>query len=103
MNTKHPIYISNDANCATIAEYELIDRKMFSNYIFVTVGTGIGCGIIINGSLYSGTTGTAGEIGHMVIEKDGLECSCGRKGCFEKYASIDALLKMTGAENVKEA
>ena len=102
IKTKLPIYISNDANCATIAEYEIADHKMFSNYILVTIGTGIGAGIILNGALYTGSTGVAGEIGHMVIEKDGLPCKCGRKGCFEKYASISALLKMTEAENLKE-
>lgn len=103
IKTKLPIYISNDANCATIAEYELVDRKMFSNYIFITVGTGIGSGIILNGNLYIGSTGVSGEIGHMVIEKEGIECSCGRKGCFEKYASISALLKMTETDDIKEA
>ena len=102
IRTSIPIYISNDANCATIAEYELVDHKMFSNYIFVTVGTGIGAGIILNGSLYTGSTGVAGEIGHMVIDKDGIPCKCGRRGCFEKYASVSALLKSTGAENLKE-
>ena len=102
IKTKLPIYISNDASCATIAEYELVDRKMFSNYILVTVGTGIGSGIIINGNLYTGSTGTAGEIGHMIIEKDGIECTCGRNGCFERYASISALLKMLDTDNVKE-
>lgn len=103
LKTKLPIYISNDANCATIAEYELIDRKMFSNYILVTIGSGIGAGIIINGNLYTGSTGTAGEIGHMIIDKEGIECNCGRKGCFEKYASVSALLKMTDTQNLKEA
>ena len=103
INTKLPIYISNDASCATIAEYELVDRKMFSNYILITVGTGIGSGIIVNGNLYTGSTGTAGEIGHMIIEKDGIECTCGRKGCFERYASVSALLKMIDTDNIKEA
>ena len=103
IKSKLPVYISNDANCAAIAEYELKDHQMFSNYIFVTIGTGIGSGIILNGNLYTGTTGVAGEIGHMVIERDGLECGCGRKGCFEKYASVSALLKMTGTEDLKEA
>lgn len=102
IKTKLPIYISNDANCAAIAEYEFKDHQMFSNYIFVTVGTGIGAGIILNGNLYTGSTGVAGEIGHMVIEKEGLACKCGRKGCFEKYASISALLNMTNSENLKE-
>lgn len=102
INTSLPIYISNDANCATIAEYEIIDRKIYSNYILVTIGTGIGAGIILNGALYTGSSGTAGEIGHMVIEKDGLSCKCGRKGCFEKYASISALKEMMGGEDLEE-
>ncbi len=76
INTSLPIYISNDANCATIAEYEIIDRKIYSNYILVTIGTGIGSGIILNGALYTGSSGTAGEIGHMVIDKDGILCKC---------------------------
>ena len=76
INTSLPIYISYDANCATIAEYEIIDRKIYSNYILVTIGTGIGSGIILNGALYTGSSGTAGEIGHMVIDKDGILCKC---------------------------
>lgn len=102
VKTKLPIYVSNDSNCATIAEYEIIDRKMFSNYILVTVGTGIGGGIILNEKLYTGTTGTAGEFGHIVIDKDGILCNCGRRGCFEKYASVSALLKNTELENLEE-
>ena len=102
IKSKSPIYVSNDANCAAIAEYEIADHKMFSNYIFVTIGTGIGAGIILNGNLYTGSTGIAGEIGHMVIDKNGISCKCGRKGCFEKYASVSALLKETGAEDLKE-
>lgn len=102
IKTKLPIFVSNDSNCATIAEYEIIDRKMFSNYILVTVGTGIGGGIILNEKLYTGTTGSAGEFGHIVIDKDGIPCNCGRRGCFEKYASVSALLKNTELENLEE-
>ena len=102
IKTSLPVYVSNDANCATIAEYQVVDGKLFSNYAFVTFGTGVGCGIIINGYLYTGSTGAAGEIGHMVIEKDGIPCKCGRRGCYEKYASVDALKKMTKLDSVKE-
>ena len=102
LKTRLPIYMSNDANCATIAEYEFVDRKMFSNYIFVTIGTGIGSGIILNGNLYIGSAGGAGEIGHIVIEKDGIPCNCGRSGCFERYASVSALLEMTELDNLDE-
>ncbi len=102
VKTRVPIYVSNDANCATIAEYEVIDKKFYSNYALVTVGTGIGAGLILNGQLYSGTTGSAGEIGHMVIEKDGLPCRCGRRGCFEQYASVSALKRLTETDELEE-
>ncbi len=102
VKTNLPISVSNDANCATIAEYEVVDKKFFSNYALVTFGTGIGAGIIINGFLYNGTTGAAGEIGHMVIDKEGIPCKCGRRGCYEKYASISALKRMTELDNIKE-
>lgn len=102
VKTHLPIYVSNDANCAAIAEYQITDGKLFSNYALVTFGTGIGAGIIINGALYNGTTGAAGEIGHMVIEKDGIPCKCGRRGCYEKYASVSALKRMTKLDDIKE-
>ena len=102
LKTKLPIYVSNDANCAAIAEYQVADGRLFSNYAFVTFGTGIGAGIFVNGFLYTGTTGAAGEVGHMVIEKDGIPCKCGRKGCFEKYASVSALKRMTKLNDLKE-
>lgn len=102
IKTHLPIYVSNDANCATIAEYQVIDGKLFSNYALVTFGTGIGAGIIINGVLYTGATGSAGEIGHMVIEKEGIPCKCGRRGCYEKYASVTALKRMTQLTDLKE-
>lgn len=102
LKTSLPIYISNDANCATIAEYQIADSKFYSNYALVTIGTGIGLGLILNNHLYIGTSGAAGEIGHMVIEKDGLECKCGRRGCFEQYASVTALKRMTNLDNLKE-
>ena len=102
IGTRLPLYIANDALCATIAEYHYIDKSMYSNYALVTIGTGIGSGIILNGKVYTGTTGTAGEVGHMVIEKDGIPCNCGRRGCFEKYASISSLLKKTNTESLKE-
>lgn len=102
IKTRLPIYVANDASCATIAEYQIADGRLFSNYALVTFGTGIGSGIIINGLLYNGTTGAAGEIGHMVIDKEGIPCKCGRRGCFEKYASITALKRMTELDDIKE-
>ena len=102
IKTKLPIYVTNDANAATIAEYQVADGKFYSNYALVTIGTGIGSGLILNSELYSGTSGAAGEIGHMVIEKDGLECECGRRGCFEQYASVTALKRLAGLDSTKE-
>lgn len=102
IKTHLPIYVSNDANCATIAEYQVVDGRLFSNYALVTYGTGIGAGIIINGLLYNGTTGAAGEIGHMVIDKEGIPCKCGRRGCYEKYASVSALKRMSELDDIKE-
>ncbi|MBQ9280538.1 MAG: ROK family protein [Clostridia bacterium] len=102
LDTELPIYLSNDARCATIAEYRLTDNHKYSNYALVTIGTGIGSGLIINGKLFSGTSGSAGEIGHTVIDKDGVPCKCGRRGCFEQYASTTALKRMTGLDSVKE-
>ncbi len=102
IKTHLPIYVANDASCATIAEYQVVDGRLFSNYALVTFGTGIGSGIIINGLLYNGTTGAAGEIGHMVIDKEGIPCKCGRRGCFEKYASVSALKRMTELDDIKE-
>lgn len=102
VDTNSPIFLSNDANCAAIAEYEIVDRKFYSNYAFVTIGTGIGSGIILNGELFNGASSSAGELGHIVIEKDGMPCKCGRRGCFEQYASVSALKRMTGLNSLKE-
>lgn len=95
--TGHKVLLGNDANCAAIAEYVLGDKKV-NNSIMLTLGTGVGGGIILNNSLYCGTNGCAGELGHMVIVHDGLECGCGKKGCFEQYASTTALIRMTKDE-----
>lgn len=77
----------NDASAAALAEHRLGAGKGTSNLIYLTVSTGIGGGIIINGQLYSGTSGAAGEIGHMTIEAEGPECRCGNRGCLEVMAS----------------
>ena len=95
IHSKLPIYLVNDALCATIAEYKIIDHSKYDNYMLVTVGTGIGSGMIINQMVYEGKNGYAGEVGHMIIKKDGIKCNCGRHGCFEKYASVSRLLEIT--------
>ena len=102
VKTKLPIYVANDANCAAIAEYQVTDKKFYSHYGLVTIGTGIGAGVILNGTLLEGSTGSAAELGHMIIEKDGLRCKCGRQGCFEQYASVTALKRKTNLDSLEE-
>lgn len=85
------VALDNDANAAAWGEY-LIEGSSSSSFMLVTYGTGIGCGMIINGELYRGVNFAAGEIGHMTIRYDGRSCNCGRKGCYEAYASSAALL-----------
>ena len=79
-----------------------IDNSKYDNYALVTIGTGVGCGIIINGKIYETKNGFNGELGHMVIKKGGILCNCGRRGCFEKYASITRLLSMTKCRSLGE-
>ncbi|MDD5312350.1 MAG: ROK family protein [Dehalococcoidia bacterium] len=88
-----PVSLINDANAAALGEYELGKYAGVSNLIYLTVSTGIGGGIIINGNLYEGSSGCAGEIGHMIIDVDGPECKCGKKGCLEAFASGTAIAR----------
>ena len=90
-----PLYIENDANCAALAEYLAGAGCESKRFVTVTLGTGVGAGIIHNGKIYHGANGMAGEVGHMVIEQNGLPCPCGRRGCWEQYASATALKRMT--------
>ena len=87
------IRISNDANVAALGEYHFGKGKEFDNIVFVTLGTGVGGGIIIDGKMLEGKNGAGAEIGHMVISTNGQLCSCGRRGCFETYASATALIR----------
>lgn len=100
IHTKLPVYLANDALCATIAEYKIIDNSKYNNYALVTLGTGIGSGLIFNKQVYNGRNGYAGELGHMVIKKGGIKCNCGRRGCFERYASVSHLLEMTKCKSL---
>jgi glucokinase len=84
-------YLINDANAAAVGEFYYGAGRGTSNFIYITVSTGIGGGIIINGELYAGSIGTAGEVGHMVIDDNGPLCSCGNRGCWEMLASGKAL------------
>jgi len=88
-------HIDNDANAAAYGEFAAGAAKGADSAVIITLGTGVGSGIILNKKLYYGMNYAGGEIGHMVIEVDGYECSCGRKGCFEAYSSATGLIRMT--------
>ena len=89
-----PVFIENDANAAAYGEYVAGAAKGAKNAVCITLGTGVGGGIIIDGKIYSGSNFAGAEIGHTVIEVDGPQCACGRKGCFEAYASATGLIRM---------
>lgn len=96
------VYIENDANCAALGEAYSGATKDANHSLMITVGTGIGGGIIINKKIYSGFNNAGGELGHIVITVGGAECTCGRKGCWEAYGSANALINQTkqaAAEN----
>ncbi len=90
-----PVYLENDANCAALGEAYAGCGCGSNNFIAVTLGTGVGSGIILNGKIVSGVNCAGGECGHIVIVADGEQCNCGRKGCWEAYASATALIRQT--------
>ncbi len=89
------VYVENDANAAALAETLCGGAKGAKNALMITLGTGVGGGIVIDGKIYSGFNHAGAELGHTVIEYNGKLCSCGRRGCFEAYASATALTKST--------
>ena len=90
-----PVYIDNDANCAAMAEAVAGAAKGTKESVTITLGTGVGAGVIVRGRIYSGFNQAGSEFGHTVIVSGGQQCSCGRKGCFEAYSSASALIRMT--------
>ena len=92
-----PVYIDNDANCAALGEAYAGCGNGSNNFVAVTLGTGVGSGIIVDGKIVKGVNFAGGECGHMVIMVDGEQCTCGRKGCWEAYASATALIRQTKA------
>ena len=89
-----PVVIENDANAAALGEHWMGAADGCRNAIMVTLGTGVGGGLILNGEIFRGSDGTAGEIGHINVEPYGVPCGCGSVGCLEQYASATAILRM---------
>lgn len=90
-----PVYLGNDANCAALGEFFALNDDNIQNFVAITLGTGVGGGIIINRQIYTGFNGAAGELGHIMLRADGQACTCGRNGCWEAYASATALIRET--------
>lgn len=92
-----PVRLTNDANAAAMGEMQYGAAKGMQNFIMITLGTGVGSGIVCNGQMVLGCDGMAGELGHVIVEKDGRQCGCGRKGCLECYCSATGIAR-TGRE-----
>lgn len=90
-----PVYVANDANAAAYGEFVAGAAKGANDAVCITLGTGVGAGVIIDGKIFTGRNLAGTEIGHMVIEVDGPACTCGRKGCFETFSSATGLINMT--------
>ena len=88
-----PVVLSNDANAAAYGEYVYGGARGMEHFIMITLGTGVGSGIVVDGKLVHGSTGTAGELGHNILVPDGRQCSCGRKGCLEAYTSARGIVQ----------
>ncbi|WP_432663473.1 ROK family protein [Wukongibacter baidiensis] len=86
-------FVENDVNAAALAESWMGAAKGLKTFFCLTLGTGVGGAIVINGELYKGVMGGSGEIGHMIINEQGESCSCGSKGCFERYSATSALIR----------
>ena len=99
-----PAAITNDANAAAIGEMIFGAAKGMKNFIVITLGTGLGSGIVVNGELVYGADGFAGEIGHTIVDMNGRECGCGRRGCLETYASANGIrrtvFELIGTTNI---
>lgn len=92
-----PVVVDNDGTCAAVAEWRLGAARGYDEVLAVTIGTGIGGGTIVGGRVARGSNGFAGEYGHMVVERNGLACPCGRRGCWEAYVSGSGLAHIAGA------
>ncbi|HEY9578166.1 MAG TPA: ROK family protein [Pseudobacillus sp.] len=106
-HTGLPVTVENDVNCTALGDYWKGVAKGVNDFLCITIGTGIGGSLFLNGKLYTGSHFSAGEIGHMCLYPHGKPCTCGNKGCYEQYASSSALAELVKAElgvalNLKE-
>jgi glucokinase len=90
-----PVYIANDANVAALGESKFGATAQYQSSILLTIGTGVGGGMVFDGKLIEGFKSAGAELGHITIREGGLPCACGRRGCYEKYASATALIRQT--------
>ena len=90
-----PVTLANDANAAAYGEYACGAGKLYNSVVLITLGTGVGSGIVLNGKLFEGNEGAGVELGHEVIRFGGEKCACDRRDCFEAYASATALIRQT--------
>lgn len=89
-----PVVLENDANAAALGETWLGAARGFDHMCMITLGTGVGGGIVLDGKIWHGMNGMAGEVGHLTVDADGPKCNCGNRGCLEQYASATAVLRM---------
>lgn len=88
-----PVYVENDANVAALGEYESGAGKLYNDFVAVTLGTGVGGGVILDRKIIGGSWNAGAELGHIVIKQGGVQCTCGRKGCWERYSSATGLIR----------
>lgn len=91
----YKIAVSNDANCAALGEVKAGAARDYDNVVLLTLGTGVGGGVVVNGKIFEGGHAGGAELGHTMLVRDGEQCTCGRKGCLEAYASATALIRQT--------
>ena len=97
-DTKLPVTVTNDANCMLLGEIWKGNASNYKNVVGITLGTGVGGGVMVDGNILLGNRGIAGELGHMILNNDGIKCYCGNIGCYEQYASTTALIKLCETE-----
>ncbi|MBR3804942.1 MAG: ROK family protein [Clostridia bacterium] len=100
--TLKPVRVANDADAATLGEVIFGVAKNYGVVILLTFGTGVGGGIVIDKKLYEGTNGMVSELGHITLKSNGIKCGCGRRGCYEQYASATALIRQTKSAMLKD-